>query len=63
MDPRDRAFETAGLMMAEVYDLEVWAADIQDDAVDRLIDVVRFDVRQLGNRLALLKKEREALKR
>lgn len=57
-DPRDRAFETVGLMYTMVYDLEVWAADIQDDEVDQLVDVLRYDVRRLGNLLTRIGDER-----
>ena len=59
MSPRDRAreeaFETTGLIRVSVTDLEVYAADIQDLEVDRLVEALRLATIRLGDRLALIK--------
>lgn len=62
-DARDWAMEAVGLIrQGFVNDLEVWAADIQDTEFDRLVDVFRYDVERLGNRLAQIRLERESLR-
>ena len=60
MTARERMFEVAGLTREQVYELEVLAADVQDDEVDRLVDVVRFDLCRLLDRLSAIRREEEA---
>ena len=55
MTARDQAFDTAGLIRVAVTDLEIYAADIQDMEVDRLVEQLRLDCIRLGDRLTLIK--------
>ena len=59
---RQQMFEIVGLMYEQVRDLEVLAADVQVDEVDQLVDVVRFDVRRLGDRLMAIQREEESVR-
>ena len=57
----DQAFEIVGLIRSSVLDLELFAADIQDTAVDQLVEDLRLATARLGDELARQKqRERRA---
>ena len=54
-DPRDKAFEITGHIRVSVTDLEILAADVQDQEVDQLVEQLRLDTIRLGDRLSRLR--------
>ena len=56
----EEAFETTGEISVQIYELQLLAADIDNDTVSRSIERMRLATIMLGNTLALMKKGRPA---